>query len=289
MYNYNNMRIGFVANLKKDNAINASKLALESFIRHGISASIEDTLFFADKMFKNYENYNLDELIEKNDIIAVAGGDGTILRAVKSCALKNKPVLGINIGKVGFLTEAEIDELDYTSKALKNNQYTIEYRSMLGLLSGQSNVIALNEIVLLKEATARIINFDVYSNGNLIDSYNADGFIVSTPTGSTAYSLSAGGPILSPAIKGLVLTPICSHSLRTRSIVIGEDETIEIKVNTVNPKAVLIADGVPVSKFDLSKIIIAKHKIRAGFIKIKPSDFYKKLHTKLNNWSTNKE
>lgn len=288
MYNYN-MKIGLIANLKKGNALNASKLAIKSFTDHGISVSIEKTLYEADDSFRDIEKYDLIDLIEKNDIIAVAGGDGTILRAVKSCAIKNKPVLGINIGKIGFLTEAEINELDITAEALTNNKYTIEYRSMLSLVSGQADIMALNEIVLLKEATARIINFDVYSEGSLIDRYNADGFIVSTPTGSTAYSLSAGGPVLSPAIKGLVLTPVCSHSLRNRSIVIGENETIEIEVNSQLPKAVLIADGIPVSKFDLTKIIITKHKIMAGFIKIKPSDFYNKLLTKLNNWSTNKE
>ena len=288
MYNYN-MKIGLIANLKKDNALNVSKLTIKSFTNHGIAVSIEKSLYEADNSFVGLERYDLDDLIEKNDTIAVAGGDGTILRAVKSCAVKSKPVLGINIGKIGFLTEAEVNELDYTSMALKNNDYTIEYRSMLSLLSGRADIMALNEIVLLKEATARIINFDVFSQGSLIDRYNADGFIVSTPTGSTAYSLSAGGPVLSPAIKGLVLTPVCSHSLRNRSIVIGENETIEIKVNTLSPKAVLIADGIPVSKFDLTKIIISKHKIMAGFIKIKPSDFYKKLLTKLNNWSINKE
>lgn len=289
MYNYN-MRIGLTANLKKENALNVSKLAIKSLINQGITVSIEKSLYDADNNgFEGIEKFGFDELIDKNDIIAIAGGDGTILRAVKSCVIKNKPVLGINIGKIGFLTETEINELDYTAKALKNNEFTIEYRSMLNVVSGQAESIALNEIVLLKEATARIINFDVYSNGSLIDRYNADGFIVSTPTGSTAYSLSAGGPILSPAIKGLVLTPVCSHSLRNRSIVIGEDEVIEIKVNTPSPKAIIIADGIPVSKFDLKKIIISKHKIMAGFIKVKPSDFYKKLLTKLNNWSTNKE
>ncbi|HHW89841.1 MAG TPA: NAD(+)/NADH kinase [Clostridiales bacterium] len=283
------MKIGFLANLNKENAIEASKKALICFKDHGLKVSIEKNLFQADDWFQRFDAYDLQTLIDINDIMAVAGGDGTILSVVKSCAIKDKPVLGINIGNVGFLTESEIHELDETAQALKNSDFTIEYRSMLNLKSGKANAVALNEIVLLKHATARIINFDVYAQNSLIDRYNADGYIVSTPTGSTAYSLSAGGPILSPVIKGLVLTPVCSHSLRSRSIVIGENEIINIKVNTASPDAVLIADGVPVSDFDLKHIQIAKHEKMAGFVKTKPSDFYGKLLSKLNKWSANKE
>ncbi|HEY8443421.1 MAG TPA: NAD(+)/NADH kinase [Clostridia bacterium] len=283
------MKIGFIVNLKKQNALSASKEALSSFKNHGLDVSIEKKLYNADEQFKSFDAFDLPELIENNDIIAVAGGDGTILNVVKACALKNKPVLGINIGNVGFLTESEVHELDKTAEALKNSNFTIEYRSMLNLKSGGADAMALNEIVLLKQATARIINFDVYAQNCLIDRYNADGFIVSTPTGSTAYSLSAGGPILSPDIKGIVLTPVCSHSLRSRPIVIGENEIIQIKVNTKSADAVLISDGVPVKVFDLREIIISKHKLMAGFVKTKPSEFYNKLFTKLNKWSFNKE
>ncbi|HEY8423431.1 MAG TPA: NAD(+)/NADH kinase [Clostridia bacterium] len=283
------MKIGYVANLKKDNAIEASQKALLCFQEYGLETVIEKKLYNSDKWFKQFEAFELRDLIDSSDIIAVAGGDGTILNVVKFCAVKNKPVLGINIGNVGFLTESEVHELDKTAAALKNGDYNIEYRFMLTLKSGKADVMALNEIVLLKQATARIINFDVYAQDSLIDRYNADGFIVSTPTGSTAYSLSAGGPILSPDIKGIVLTPICSHSLRNRPIVVGENEIINIKVNTVSADAVLIADGVPVENYDLKDIKISKHKLMAGFVKTKPSDFYHKLFTKLNKWSSNKE
>src|SRR5690606_1919673 len=189
------MKIGYLANLNKKNAIEASKKALLCFKDYGLEVSIEKKLFQADDWFQRFESYDLQTLIDINDILAVAGGDGTILSIVKPCAVKDKPVLGINIGNVGFLTESEIHEIDKTAKALKSNEFTIEYRSMLNLKSGKADVLALNEIVLLKQATARIINFDVYAQNSLIDRYNADGYIVSTPTGSTAYSLSAGGPI----------------------------------------------------------------------------------------------
>jgi NAD+ kinase len=283
------MKIGFIVNLKKENALDASKEALLCFKNYWLDISIEKRLTGAGEFFRSFEAYELQELIDLNDIIAVAGGDGTILNVAKACALKNKPVLGINIGNVGFLTESEVHELDKTALALKNSDFTIEYRSMLNLKSGNADAMALNEVVLLKQATARIINFDVYAQNSLIDRYNADGFIVSTPTGSTAYSLSAGGPILSPDIKGIVLTPVCSHSLRSRPIVIGENEVINIKVNTESPNAVLIADGVPVNDFDLRHITISKHKLMAGFVKTKPSEFYNKLFTKLIKWSVNKE
>lgn len=284
------MRVGFVINLYKDKTLSAAKKILGCFLSYGLDVSIDNFIPTLSSEFPNIKVLSFQDLISNNDIIAVAGGDGTVLRIAKECAKQSKPVLGINIGKLGFLTEAELNDIDIAANALKLGKYTIEHRTMLQLFSGSAVETALNEIVLLKEASARIINFDVYASGQLIDSYNADGFIVSTPTGSTAYSLSAGGPLLSPDIKGMVLTPVCSHSLRSRPIVIGENEIVTIKINTPSAKAQIIADGIPVIKgIDLMNLKISKCEISAGFVRIKPSDFYKKLLSKLNIWSTGKE
>lgn len=167
--------------------------------------------------------------------ILVLGGDGTLLRAARELAESRIPFLGINMGHLGYLAEIERQNVQTALEKLMTDEYTIEERMMLsgnvytnGHLTEQD--VALNDIVISRFANLRVVNYEVYVNGQYLNSFTADGMIVSTPTGSTGYSLSAGGPIISPTASMLVLTPVCPHTLNSRSIVFSGDDHIRIQI-----------------------------------------------------------
>ncbi|MBS6398067.1 MAG: NAD(+)/NADH kinase [Clostridiales bacterium] len=169
------------------------------------------------------------------DGILVLGGDGTLLRAARELAGRKIPFLGINLGHLGYLAEIEQQNIRPALDRLIADEYTVEDRMMLsgsiyadGSLAGQD--IALNDIVMNRCGNLRVVNYDIYVNDQYLNSFTADGVIVSTPTGSTGYSLSAGGPIVSPTASMLVLTPICPHTLNSRSIVFSGEERIRIQI-----------------------------------------------------------
>ena len=169
------------------------------------------------------------------DCIFVLGGDGTLLKAATDFADVDVPFLGINLGNLGFMTEVEIGQMESAVRALKNHTYSIEERMMInGKLcrkDGQPVVYhALNDIVLTRKGSLHILAFEIYVNGQFLNGYKADGMIVSTPTGSTGYNMSAGGPIIEPRAKMIQLTPICPHTLSARSIVLSADDEIMIRI-----------------------------------------------------------
>ena len=176
------------------------------------------------------------QLVEDQvDGILVLGGDGTLLRAARELADKNIPFLGINLGHLGYLAEIEQQNVQNALEKLIADEYTVEERMMLtgtvysgGKATGRD--VALNDIVINRSGSLRVVNYDVYVNDQYLNSFTADGMIVSTPTGSTGYSLSAGGPIISPTATMLVLTPICPHTLNSRSIVFSGEDRIRIQI-----------------------------------------------------------
>lgn len=165
------------------------------------------------------------------DCVLVLGGDGTLIRAARELRNYDIPLLGINMGTLGYLTEAETSNIEETLSYLFENETQIEKRMMLkGIINDSTEDIALNDIVVARNDIVRIIQFSIYVNGELLNTYRADGVIVSTPTGSTAYNLSAGGPIVEPTASMIVITPICSHALNTSSIVLSAEDQIEIVI-----------------------------------------------------------
>lgn len=169
------------------------------------------------------------------DCIFVLGGDGTLLKAATDFADVDVPFLGINLGTLGFMTEVETGQMESAVRALKDHTYSIEERMMInGKLcrkDGQPVVYhALNDIVLTRKGSLHILAFEIYVNGQFLNGYKADGMIVSTPTGSTGYNMSAGGPIIEPRAKMILLTPICPHTLNARSIVLSADDEIMIRI-----------------------------------------------------------
>lgn len=174
-------------------------------------------------------------LNEEVEGILVLGGDGTLLRAARELADRGIPFLGINLGHLGYLAEIERQNVQAALESLIADEYTIEDRMMLsgsvyvdGVKKGQD--VALNDIVINRFESLRVVDYKVYVNGQYLNSFTADGIIVSTPTGSTGYSLSAGGPIISPTAAMLVLTPVCPHTLNSRSIVFSGDDRIRIQI-----------------------------------------------------------
>ena len=161
----------------------------------------------------------------------VLGGDGTLIRAARELKEYHIPLIGVNMGTLGYLTEIEVDRIEESLDQILSGHYMLEDRMMLdGIFDDGGENVALNDIVLSRKGNLRIIHFNVYVNGTLLNSYEADGIVISTPTGSTAYNLSAGGPIVEPTASLIVITPICSHALNTSSIVLSAEDEIRIEI-----------------------------------------------------------
>jgi NAD+ kinase len=190
----------------------------------------------------------VDGRLQELDLLVVLGGDGTLLSAVRALRGAELPVLGVNLGRLGFLTEITQQELYPTLERLLEDKTTVEPRiSLRGVVErgGQKirEYLVLNDVVLNKGALARISDFEVRVDGRYLTNYQADGLIIATPTGSTAYSLSAGGPIVSPDLPAILLTPICPHTLTHRPIIVMDSSRIEVRLVSKNGDVFLTLDG----------------------------------------------
>jgi NAD+ kinase len=212
-----------------------------------------------------------DEIGKKRpDFALVLGGDGTLLSAARSVAHEGVPILAVNLGSLGFLTEIPLNELYPALEAAEHGQCPMEERSVLEcqlVRDGEciSSNFALNDVVVNKSAISRLVEFDLYIDGNFVFQYKADGVIIATPTGSTAYSLAAGGPVLMPSVEAFVVTPVCPHSLTHRPLVVTEKSHIELRVETREEKAFLSIDGqvgLPVQQGDHVICRRAAHKVK---------------------------
>ncbi len=223
-----------------------------------------------------------DTIPKKVDMAIVIGGDGTLIRAARDLFGRKIPLLGVNMGTLGYLTEVELGDIEDAIDQIVDGSYCLEPRMMLeGLFKEGQKENALNDIVVSRSGPIRIVNFHIYVNGTYLNSYQADGIIVSTPTGSTAYNLSAGGPVVEPTAELIVITPICPHSLNSRSIILDPKDTIEIelgKSHGIHTEAAEIAfDGECIQKlytgesFDIRRARETTTLIKlskAGFLEI---------------------
>lgn len=229
---------------------------------------------------------NQSEIISEHDIVIAVGGDGTTLNVAKAASFHNKSTLGINAGRLGFMSGLEKDELDYLEN-LKSGEYDIEQRMMLEAeieTNGEKrSYVCLNDAVISRGDLARLIDISVTCDDRMITNMRSDGLIVATPTGSTAYSLAAGGPVVSPENSCFVITPICPHSLVNRSIVYSADKKLKITVcNDKNNTAYVSIDGEQsVPLFADTTVTISKSSLVTRLIKIKPDNFYEMLNKKL--------
>jgi NAD+ kinase len=220
------------------------------------------------------------------DLVVVLGGDGTLLSAARATAAVDVPLLGVNLGSLGFLTEVPMQSLYPMLEAIAQGRAAVEHRSLMQveLLRGDTvrgSYLVFNDAVVNKTAVARLNTYDLYIDKVFVSSYRADGMIVATPTGSTAYSLSAGGPVLMPTLNGLVITPVAPHSLTHRPLVVPDSVEIEIVLRSEEELAYLSLDGQPgldLCDGDRVRCCCSEHQVklfRTG------SDFFHVLRTKL--------
>lgn len=240
-------KAGIVVKPNNEEAYNTARDLAEWLRSHGIEPIGEPCIWSA-------ENFEIDEddaengLAANADLIVVLGGDGTMISAARMVGDNEVLVLGINYGSLGYLTDFRIEEMRPAIEAILRGEYDIDPRVMLraehwrrGEKLAEGRV--LNDVVINKAALARIIEIEMSLNGQFVNSFRADGLIVATPTGSTAYNLSAGGPIVYPSMEAIVVTPICSFALTNRPIVVPDDAEIELKLENENEGVVLTLDG----------------------------------------------
>jgi len=234
-----------------------------------------------------YGFIHTDCLEEGTDCAIVLGGDGTLLHAARDLAQFNIPILGINLGTLGFLVEVEADKIKEAIDRIKNGDYRIEEHMMLRVKSGEKELHLLNDAILSCSGnTKAIIRLMVYINDVPMQLFAGDGMIIATPTGSTAYNLSAGGPVLAHNSRMMVMTPVCPHSLGNRSIVLHENDRIKVEFKTsrsyLDDRAIITADGMPFgSMADGETVEICKSDRVTRLIRFEEEAFYKALRSKL--------
>lgn len=228
-------------------------------------------------------------LYREMDIIIVLGGDGSILSAARYCLSSGIPILGINLGRLGYMAEMEADEIEMLDKLFKG-EYRIEERSMLDvsvLRKGKQLVnraSALNDAVISNGSIARMVDLELSEGETLVTTYRADGLILTTPTGSTAYSLSAGGPVIDPKMKCICVTPICSHALAARPIVFSDDAVLTVRNICDREKSLyLTLDGkVNFEIYRGDTVRVRRSNSYTRLVRLKERGFYNTLHSKMN-------
>ena len=235
---------------------------------------------------------SMSELVEQCDLVITLGGDGTLLTAARALVDKKIPLLGINLGRLGFLADVSVSDFEQHLSAVIAGRYTVESRFFIeGEIEGpdrsSSRNIAINDIILHSHESLRMIEYEVYSDGNLIHKQRADGVIVTTPTGSTAYALSGGGPIMHPSLETLAIVPICPHTLSNRPIVLPANQEIEIRLSEAGSIAQINYDGQSAAIIDADdRVRIKRYPKPINLLHPENYDYFEILRAKLY-WSTN--
>jgi NAD+ kinase len=230
------------------------------------------------------------ELAEDVDLIVVLGGDGTMLGAARMMGTRQIPVLGVNFGFLGYLTEFTLEEMFPALENVRQGNFIVERRMMLDVAlesaAESAPSRALNDAVVSKSAAARMIEIESYINGMFVNSFRADGMIVATPTGSTAYSLSAGGPIVHPSMSAILLTPICPHMLSNRPVVVPGESVVDLIFKSADPDLLLTIDGQPgVELRHDDRIRLRRSQTTFNLVQPTNRNYFEVLRTKLK-WGT---
>jgi NAD+ kinase len=238
-----------------------------------------------EKEYKTFCSHT--ELDSSFDMLLSIGGDGTILRAATLVRDSGIPILGINAGRLGFLATVQKENIDKFLQIVIDKKYTLSKRTLLSLTSNPENEalndinFAMNEVSVSRKDTTSMITIETYLNGEILNSYWADGLIISTPTGSTGYSLSCGGPILTPDVKSLVITPIAPHNLNARPLVIPDETEIMLKVSGREENYLVSLDSRITSVGNESVLTIKKTPFQINMVEIPNETFLKTLRSKL--------
>lgn len=252
---------------------------------HGYEITVDAV---AREFWPDAQSAEREELVDKNpDFVVVLGGDGTLLATARNVARAGIPILGVNLGSLGFLTEIRKDEITRALEAVDTGNYELSQRGMLQCrVCRNGNCVAeynaLNDVVMNQRAVARITDFEVRVDGRFVSQYRADGLIIATPTGSTAYSLAAGGPIVSPEVSGFLITPVASHALTNRPLVVRDTAVIQVKMIVTREQAYLSVDGQQGEPLEEGDVVeCRKSEFKVKLFKFSERSFFDVLRTKL--------
>ncbi len=279
------MNVLLVPNLDKDHAADCVRQTVETLLSLGCGVLL-DTRHRTRFGETGADFGPFDEQLARADLLIAIGGDGTILHGAKHTLDAGKPLLGINAGRLGFMASLERSQLGYLERLVRG-EYTVEHRMLLEVThraaNGAQRYQALNDAVLSKGGISRMVDLDVLCKGRLVGSYRSDGVIFSTPTGSTAYALSAGGPIVDPSVETILMTPICPHSLTSKAMLFAADAELIVQPNEANREDVYLTvdgeDAVKLGKEDTVEIRRSDKTVR--LIRLTDRSFYEIVSDKL--------
>lgn len=279
-------RIGIIPNMIKDQGLLMTKKVIEWFEDNNFEIIVTPEIA---QELKRVDLAILEkELFKTSDCIVVLGGDGTLLGVAQKAAVEEVPIIGVNLGRLGFLTDIEKETALQSFEKLVTKDYYIENRMMLTIEiisegDQPQTFIALNDISVTRDSYSRMLDYSIHINGQYADVYPADGVIVATPTGSTAYSLSAGGPIVDPQANIMLITPICPHTIYSRSIIVSERDIIDIVIPELQGGSVGVSiDGKKVYSIKEKDVIrVSKSNFTSKLLKISDHSFYDILRNKI--------
>ncbi|MCI7401381.1 MAG: NAD(+)/NADH kinase [Christensenella sp.] len=275
------MVVGIYTNLNKDIDGVAAKQLINILVKKNVDYYICSNSI---ELIKDSNNIAFDKLVDLSDVIFAFGGDGTMLKVVSLSNENQKPIVGVNLGKIGFLTDVAVDQMEKAVDLLIKGNYKIEKRQLLKVKTNQSSYYSLNEAVLQTVSGEHISVVSINIDDSYATTVRSDGVMVSTPTGSTAYSLACNGPILSPNVKAFIVNSICPHSLHSVPMVISDESEVRLKSLSKNMKLVVDGKIKEIYQNDNEEIIITKAKHQALFIRFGNENFYQKLLQKLSYW-----
>lgn len=278
-------RVGMVWRSSKRKSLKVAGELIDLLGEYGISVAASNALAGA----LGRPSLAAEDALGACDLIMVLGGDGAILSALDWALPNDIPVLGINFGRLGFLTEIDPSSLKQDIESLLEGKYTLDTRTTM-TISGldQRDFFALNEIVVTRATPAvRVLSLEIEVNGTLVDRISGDGLIVASATGSTAYSLSAGGPIVMPGLDCFVITPICAHTMTARPVVVSSNDAVTVRVLDDRGGAHAVLDGrkdVALSG-DAPQITILRSEMQARFVRLHDRNYFSLLRGKLSEWT----
>lgn len=275
-------RIGLMVHGRRAEAVACAAKAARFLRDEGIAVQAEE-----DAAAKLQGVVPFSQAEEPPEMVLTLGGDGTLLRGAQAAVRWDVPLLGINLGRVGFLAEAEPEDVKKVLRALLDGELTQEERPLLEVSCGGESWLALNDAVISRGGYARLITVEATVDGEMAGRYVADGLVVATPTGSTGYSLSAGGPIVSPYVDAIILTPICAHSLQHRPCVVPGSAEICLTLDSdAEQHACLEVDGQSCAQLAAgSQVCIRQAQKKIRLIRIQQAHFFQLVRDKLTEWS----
>ena len=287
------LKIALITNFNIAEKANAAMQVAKRLFREDcellIAAFNREKLQRIHKPIGEFHFLPMESVYAEADILIALGGDGTILEVARRAAQRGTPILGINLGRLGYMAELELNELELLEKLFRG-EYALEKRSMLRveLFSGnelRSFCYALNDAVISNGSVSRMIDLELSEGGSMVTTYRADGLIVATPTGSTAYSMSAGGAIVDPRVQCFCVTPICPHSFAARPMIFSDNAVLEVRNICAREKMLyLTVDGRMNFELYRNQVVrVTKSNIQTSLIRLKSYGFYRKLRQKMSD------